>query len=109
MMLKTNGPPIASQVAKLTTNVKLHKGMTTFVRVRVIRHHGCFFAEPVSAAGASLLSTLAYSDGIVIAKDIDSRLDRDHHILHKGKDVEVILLKDIHNREGMSIVHTKRK
>ena len=106
-MLKTKGPPIASQVAKLTTNVKLHKGMTTFVRVRVTRRHGCFFAEPVSAAGASLLSTLAYSDGIVIAKDNDSRLERDH-ILHKGKDVEVILLRDVHNGEGNAIVHTKR-
>src|SRR5919109_3363500 len=67
-ILKTNGPPVARQVAKLTSNVKLHKGMTTFVRVRMLRRHRSFFAEPVSTAGASLLSTLAYSDGIIVAK-----------------------------------------
>src|ERR671924_905407 len=38
-ILKTNGPPVARQVAKLTSNVKLHKGMTTFVRVRMLRRH----------------------------------------------------------------------
>ena len=43
-------------------------GMTTFVRVRILRRHRCFLAEPVSTTGASLLSTLAYSDGIVVAK-----------------------------------------
>jgi len=94
-ILKTDGPPVARQVAKLTSNVKLHKGMTTFVRVRILRRHGCFFAEPVSAAGASLLSTLAYSDGIVIAKHNNKGLQREY-MLHKGQDVEVILLKDLY-------------
>src|SRR5919109_997298 len=89
-ILKTNGPPVARQVAKLTSNVKLHKGMTTFVRVRILRRHGCFFAEPVSAAGASLLSTLAYSDGIVVAKYNNRRPQR-KGMLHKGQNVEVIL------------------
>ena len=98
-MLKTNGPPIARQVAKLTTNVKLHKGMTTFVRVRILRRHGSFLAEPVSATGASLLSTLAYCDGIVVAEYNNNRGRRSRqreHILHKGQDVEVILLKDVY-------------
>src|SRR5918996_831196 len=94
-ILKTNGPPVARQVAKLTSNVKLHKGMTTFVRVRILRRHGCFFAEPVSATGASLLSTLAYSDGIVVAKYNNRRPQR-KDMLHKGQDVEVILLKDVY-------------
>ncbi|HEX6280613.1 MAG TPA: gephyrin-like molybdotransferase Glp [Nitrososphaera sp.] len=94
-ILKTNGPPVARQVAKLTSNVKLHTGMTTFVRVRILRRHGCFFAEPVSAAGASLLSTLAYSDGIVVAKYNNRRPQR-KDMLHKGQDVEVILLKDVY-------------
>jgi molybdopterin molybdotransferase len=94
-ILKTNGPPVARQVAKLTSNVKLHKGMTTFVRVRILRRHGCFFAEPVSAAGASLLSTLAYSDGIVVAK-YNNRGAQREDMLHKGQDVEVILLKDVY-------------
>jgi molybdopterin molybdotransferase len=94
-ILKTNGPPVARQVAKLTSNVKLHKGMTTFVRVRILRRHGCFFAEPISAAGASLLSTLAYSDGIVVVK-YNNRGPQRKDMLHKGQDVEVILLKDVY-------------
>src|ERR671922_1733781 len=94
-ILKTNGPPVARQVAKLTSNVKLHKGMTTFVRVRMLRRHRSFFAEPVSAAGASLLSTLTYSDGIVIAKYNNRRPQR-KGMLHKGQNVEVILLKDVY-------------
>jgi molybdenum cofactor synthesis domain-containing protein len=103
-IVKTDGPPVARQAAKLTSNVKLHKGMTTFVRVRIFRRHdddGCFFAEPVSAAGASLLSTLAYSDGIVVAKynSKDLQRENDDIMLRKGQEVEVILLKDVHHRQ----------
>ncbi len=97
-MLGTNGPPVARQVAKLTSNVKLHKGMTTFIRVRILRRHGSFLAEPVSATGASLLSTLAYCDGIVVAEYGNRGRQRRQRedILHKGQDVEVILLKDVY-------------
>lgn len=94
-ILKTNGPPVAKQVAKLTSDVKLHKGMTTFVRVRILRHHRRFLAEPVSTAGASLLSTLAYSDGIVVAK-YNNKGHKREDTLHKGQDVEVILLRDVY-------------
>jgi molybdopterin biosynthesis enzyme len=96
-MLGTNGPPVARQVAKLTSNVKLHKGMTTFIRVRILRRHGSFLAEPVSATGASLLSTLAYCDGIVVAEYGNRGRQRHQRedILHKEQDVEVILLKDV--------------
>ncbi|MDQ3847959.1 MAG: molybdopterin molybdotransferase MoeA [Thermoproteota archaeon] len=102
--LKTKGPPIARQVAKLTCNVKLHKGMTTFVRVRMLKRHGRFFAEPISAAGASLLSTLAYSDGMVVVKNNnDNNSERlpsgDGQMLYKGQDVEVILLKDVYQEQ----------
>src|ERR671925_507472 len=104
-ILKTDGPPVARQVAKLTSNVKLHKGMTTFVRVRIFRRHddddGRFFAEPVSAAGASLLSTLTYCDGIVVAKYNSRELQRENDdiMLRKGQEVEVILLRDVHHRQ----------
>lgn len=94
-ILKTNGPPDARLIAKLTSNVKLHKGMTTFVRVKILRRHRRFFAEPVSVAGASLLSTLAYSDGIVIAK-YNNREHQRGDMLQKGQDVEVILLKNVY-------------
>src|SRR5437867_5467100 len=93
-MLKTGGPPVAKQIAKLTSNVQLLRGMTTFVRVTILRRRGCFFAEPVSASGASLLSTLAYSDGIVVSKGITRGLQKEH-ILRKGQDVEVVLFRDV--------------
>jgi len=98
-ILNTNGPPVARQVAKLASDVKLHNGMTTFIRVRILRRHGWFLAEPVSATGASLLSTLAYSDGIVIAK-YNSRGAQKDDRLHKGQDVEVILLRDVYTARG---------
>jgi molybdopterin molybdotransferase len=94
-MLKTKGPPVARQVAKLTSDVKLHKGMTTFIRVKIVRHHGRFLAEPISAAGASLLSTLAYSDGIVVARN-NKKVHQREDKLHKGQDIEVRLLKDVY-------------
>ena len=94
-ILNTSGPPVAKQVVKLASDVKLHKGMTTFVRVRILRRHRSFFAEPLSATGASLLSTLAYSDGIVVAK-YNNRGPQRKGMLHKGQDVEVILLKDVY-------------
>jgi molybdopterin biosynthesis enzyme len=95
-ILKTNGPPVARQVAKLTSDVKLHKGMTTFVRVKIVRRHGRFLAEPISAAGASLLSTLAYSDGIIVVAKNNKRIRQREDKLHKGQDVEVMLLKDVY-------------
>jgi molybdopterin molybdotransferase len=97
-ILNTSGPPVAKQVAKLASDVKLHKGMTTFIRVRILkRRNGCFLAEPVSTTGASLLSTLAYSDGIVVAKYNNKGSQRDD-MLHKGQNVEVILLRDVCTR-----------
>ena len=95
-ILKTNGPPVARQVAKLTSDVKLHKGMTTFIRVKILRRHGRFLAEPISASGASLLSTLAYSDGIVIAKNNKKTVHRREDKLYKGQDIEVMLLKSVY-------------
>ena len=94
-MLNTRGPPVARQVAKLTSDVKLHKGMTTFVRVRIKRHHGFFLAEPVSTTGASLLSTLAFSDGIAVAEN-NKRAHKREDMLQKGQDIEVVLLKNVY-------------
>ena len=97
-ILNTNGPPVAKQVAKLASDVKLHKGMTTFIRVRILkRSHGRFLAEPVSTTGASLLSTLAYSDGIVVVK-YNNKGSQRGDMLHKGQNVEVILLRDVCTR-----------
>jgi molybdenum cofactor synthesis domain-containing protein len=108
-ILGTSGPPVARQVAKLTSNVKVHKGMSTFIRVRVLRRHGSFLAEPISATGASLLSTLAYSDGIVVAEYNNRGHRQREGILHKGQHVEVILLKDVYKESFDNVKNKNRR
>ena len=86
-MLKTGGPPTAKVIAKMAANTNVHEKFRTFVRVNVVRENGSYFAEPVSTADASLLSTLTKSNGIVI---VDNGTE-----LVKGAEVEVILLRNI--------------
>jgi molybdopterin molybdotransferase len=89
-MLSTKGLPEARVVAKMASTIKLREGMRAFVRVKLKTakdKNGAsyYLAEPVSAAAASLLSTLTGPDGVVIA-DGKSRLV-------KGQKVEVLLLR----------------
>jgi molybdopterin molybdotransferase len=86
-MLKTGGPPTAKVIAKMAANINVHEKFRTFVRVNVVRENGSYFAEPVSTADASLLSTLTKSNGIII---VDNKTE-----LVKGVEVEVILLRNI--------------
>jgi molybdopterin molybdotransferase len=86
-MLKTAGPPRAKLIARMAAGIHMHEEMRTFVRVNVVRRNGSYFAEPVSASGASLLSTLTNSNGMVIV-DNKSKLT-------KGEKVEVIPLRNI--------------
>lgn len=90
-LLGTQGPPKATVTAKMTETIEAFKGFQTFVRVCVYRHNGHFLAKPVSASGASLLSTLTNSNGIVIVNN-----DKNQNAeLKKGQVVEVTLLKNI--------------
>ncbi|MGH9909794.1 MAG: hypothetical protein ACRD32_04065, partial [Nitrososphaerales archaeon] len=86
-MLKTEGPPGAKLIARMTGSIHMHEEMRTYVRVNVTRQNGSYLAEPVSASGASLLSTLTKSNGMVIV-DNKSKLS-------KGQKVEVIPLRNI--------------
>lgn len=86
-MLKTEGPPGAKLIARMAESIHMHEEMRTYVRVNVVRHNGSYLAEPVSASGASLLSTLTKSNGIVI---VDNKSK-----LNKGQKVEVIPLRNI--------------
>ncbi|MFQ5940900.1 MAG: gephyrin-like molybdotransferase Glp [Nitrososphaerales archaeon] len=86
-MLKTEGPPGAKLIARMESGINMHQEMRTFVRVKVQRRNGAYFAEPVSASGASLLSTLTYSNGMVI---VDNKSK-----LAKGEYVEVIPLRNM--------------
>jgi molybdopterin molybdotransferase len=87
-MLKTNsgGPFTSKLIARMADTINVHENFRTYVRVNVIRRDGLYMAEPVSASGAGLLSTLTTSNGMVIA-DNGSKLV-------KGKKVEVILLRN---------------
>jgi molybdenum cofactor synthesis domain-containing protein len=89
-MLKTQGLPQATVIAKMASGIKLRENMQAFVRVNLAtttdpKGLRCYRAEPVSATAASLLSTLTGPDGVVIV-DNKSRLV-------KGQKVEVLLLR----------------
>jgi len=86
-MLKTEGSPNGKLIAKMGDSINMHQEMRTFVRVKVERRNGTYFAEPISASGASLLSTLTKSNGMVI---VDNKSK-----LAKGEKVEVIPLRNI--------------
>lgn len=90
-ILQTEGPPRANLVAKIRKSIVVHKNMRTFVRVNVVKMKnagGSYYAAyPVSASGASLLSTLTNSNGMVIVDNKDS--------LRRGEKVEVIPLRSI--------------
>lgn len=68
---------------KITKNIKLHKDMSTFLRVKVYSDGRC---EPISAKGASLLSTLINANGILIV---------DKEELKEGDEIDVIIIKSI--------------
>ena len=87
-LLATDGPITAKLIAKMASNIHTFKKFRTFVRVQVVRHNGSYLAKPVSATGASLLSTLTMSNGMII-------VDNDSNKLVKGKRVEVIPLRNV--------------
>jgi len=87
-ILKTEGPITTKIIATMASNINTFKNFRTFVRVQVVRNNGSYLAEPISAAGASLLSTLTKSNGMIIVDNNDSKL-------MKGKRVEVIPLRNI--------------
>jgi molybdopterin molybdotransferase len=55
--------------AKITRRVNTVLGRRTFVRVRVSHSRGEFLAEPVSAKGSGLISTMTKSNGYVIVPE----------------------------------------
>jgi molybdopterin molybdotransferase len=87
-ILTTEGPIRAKLIARMTSGINTFKKFRTFVRVQVVDRNGSYLAKPVSAADASLLSTLTKSNGMVI-------VDNNNTKLVKGKRVEVILLRNI--------------
>ncbi|MEM3579953.1 MAG: molybdopterin molybdotransferase MoeA [Candidatus Bathyarchaeia archaeon] len=56
-------------VAKLTRRTSTALGRKTFVRVRVFQRYGEFYAEPISARGSGIISTLTRANGYVVVPE----------------------------------------
>jgi len=89
-LLKTSDSHIHVIAATVTETLKLHQGMRTFLRVKVDRkkqgNDFIYHAEPISATGASLLSTLTKSNGFAI---LDNK-----STIKKGEKIQVITLRN---------------
>ena len=55
--------------AKLTRRTSTALGRKTFVRVHVFQKNGEFYAEPISARGSGIISTLTRANGYVIVPE----------------------------------------
>jgi len=70
--------------AKMTRRISTSLGRKTFVRVHVFQRNDEFFAEPISAHGSGIISTMTKANGYVIVPE-----NRDG--LEKGESVSVHL------------------
>jgi molybdopterin molybdotransferase len=61
--------PRISVQAKMTRGIATTLGRRNFVRVRVFRHDGELVAEPISARGSSMMSTMTKANGYVIVPE----------------------------------------
>jgi molybdopterin molybdotransferase len=66
--MKQPEPRIAVQ-AKMSRRIAAALGRRSFVRVRVFRRDGELFAEPISARGSSMFSTMTKANGYVIVPE----------------------------------------
>jgi len=55
--------------AKITKRINTTLGRKTFVRVHVFQRSGEFFAEPVSARGSGVISTMTKANGYVVVPE----------------------------------------
>ncbi len=74
--------------AKLTYRVASALGRRTYLRVRVLRKAGEFFAQPIRTKGSGILSTMTKANGYVI-------IPEDREGLQKGESVIVYLFDKI--------------
>jgi molybdopterin molybdotransferase len=55
--------------AKITKRVSTVLGRKTFIRVHVLQRNGEFFAEPISARGSGIISTMTKANGFAIVPE----------------------------------------
>jgi molybdenum cofactor synthesis domain-containing protein len=77
--------------AKTTKRIATTLGRKTFVRVRVFQQNGEFFAEPISARGSGIISTMTKADGYVVVPENQEGLEEAESVnVHLFDNVEVI-------------------
>jgi molybdopterin molybdotransferase len=79
--------------AKTTKRVSTVLGRKTFVRVRVFQHNGEFFAEPISARGSGIISTMTRANGYVVVPE-------NREGLEEGESVLAILFDNVEVVDG---------
>lgn len=68
-MLGLRDEPRPLVEAKLTRRISTALGRRTFVRVRVLMRGGQLFAEPISARGSGIISTMVKANGYVVVPE----------------------------------------
>jgi molybdopterin molybdotransferase len=77
--------------AKMTRRITTTLGRKNLVRVRVTQSNGEFLAEPVSARGSGLISTVTRSNGYVVTPENSEGLEEgDLVLVHMFDHIEVI-------------------
>ena len=76
------GEPRPTMRAETTQRIATTLGRRNYVRVHVYSKNGRLYAEPVSARGSSMISTMTRSNGYVIVPE-------DREGLEKGEQVTV--------------------
>jgi len=74
--------------AKMADRIVASLGRKTFVRVRVFRRGGEFLAEPISARGSSMISTMTKANGYVVVSE-------NREGLEEGETVDVSLFGSV--------------
>jgi len=76
--------------AKMTRKIASALGRKTFVRVHTFQKNGEFFAEPISARGSGIISTMTKSNGYVVVPENREGLgEGETVIVHLFDNVEV--------------------
>ncbi|MEM3666796.1 MAG: molybdopterin molybdotransferase MoeA [Candidatus Bathyarchaeia archaeon] len=73
--------------AQITKRVSTALGRKTFVRVNVFQRNGDFFAEPISARGSGIISTMTKANGYVIIPENREGLEEGELVLVRLFDV----------------------
>jgi molybdopterin molybdotransferase len=67
--------------AEMKRSIATALGRKNFVRVRILRQNGRFLAEPVSARGSSIISTMTKANGFVVVPENQEGLEKGESVL----------------------------